>query len=143
MKETGDFLERGKSGVMALLEAVEEHSEHLIGVLSKKPGMVSCTLKDRLDGEKVYFVVVTAFTGTLGNVCYMYKMHDVGKPTEQVDEKIPVPTYQVVEALGDDHTKPSLSAVYDHWEAESKKFSNLVKQALTKQTDNTEKETQK
>ena len=35
---------------------VEEHSEHLIGVLSKKPGFVSCTLKDRLDGDKVYFV---------------------------------------------------------------------------------------
>lgn len=146
MNKTGkDGLDKAKekSGVMALLEAVEEHSEHLIGFLHKKPGLVSCTLKDRLDGEKVYFVVVTAFTGTLGNVCYMYKVYDLDKPTERIDEQIPVPTYQVIEALGDDHTKPSLSAVYDHWEAESKKFSNLVKQALTKQTDNTEKETQK
>lgn len=133
-----------KSGVMALLEAVEEHSEHLVGVLSKKPGLVSCTLKDRLDGDKVYFVVVSAFTGTLGNVCYMCKVHDVDKPTERVDEKIPVPTYQVIEALGDDNTKPSLSAVYAHWEAELKKVrNNLAKQTLTKQTDNTEKETQK
>ena len=124
MYETGkDVLDKAeeKSGVMALLEAVEEHNEHLIGVLRKKPGLVSCTLKDRLDGDKVYFVVVSAFTGTLGNVCYMHKMHDVDKPTEQVDEQIPVPTYQVVEALGDDNTKPSLSAVYAHWETMSKK----------------------
>lgn len=127
-----------KSGVMALLEAVEEHSEHLIGFLRKKPGLVSCTLKDRLDGEKVYFVVVSAFFGTLGNVCYMHKMHDLDKPTERMGEKIPVPTYQVVEALSDDHTKPSLSAVYDHWEAMSKEVRNL-----DKQTDNTEKETEK
>ena len=146
MDETGKD-EQGKpeekSGVMALLEAVEEHSEHLIGVLSKKPGFVSCTLKDLLDGDKVYFVVVSAFTGTLGNVCYMCKVHDVDKPTERVDEQIPVPTYQVIEALGDDNTKPSLSAVYNHWEARSKEVRNLAKQALTKQTDNTEKETQK
>ena len=124
MYETGkDVLDKAeeKSGVMALLEAVEEHSEHLVGILRKKPGLVSCTLKDRLDGDKVYFVVVSAFTGTLGNVCYMHKMHDVDKPTEQVDEQIPVPTYQVVEALGDDNTKPSLSAVYAHWETMSKK----------------------
>ena len=124
MDETGKD-EQGKpeekSGVMALLEAVEEHSEHLVGVLCKKPGLVSCTLKDRLDGDKVYFVFVSAFTGTRGNVCYMHKMHDVDKPTEQVGEEIPVPTYQVVEALGDDNTKPSLSAVYAHWEAMSKK----------------------
>ena len=124
MDETGKD-EQGKpeekSGVMALLEAVEGHSEHLVGVLRKKPGLVSCALKDRLDGDKVYFVVVSAFTGTLGNVCYMHKMHDVDKPTEQVGEEIPVPTYQVVEALGDDNTKPSLSAVYAHWEAMSKK----------------------
>jgi hypothetical protein len=73
----------------------------------------------------------------------MHKMHDVDKPTEQVGEQIPVPTYQVIEALGDDHTNPSLSAVYDHWEARSKEARNLTKQALTKQTDNTEKETQK
>ena len=146
MYETGKD-EQGKpeekSGVMALLEAVEEHSEHLVGVLSKKPGLVSCTLKDRLDGDKVYFVVVSAFTGTFGNVCYMCKVHDVDKPTERVDEQIPVPTYQVIEALGDDHTNPSLSAVYDHWEAELKKVRNLAKQTLTKQTDNTEKETEK
>lgn len=132
MNKTGISEYHEKSGVMALLEAVEEHSEHLIGVLRKKPGLVSCTLKDRLDGDNVYFVVVSAFFGTLGNVCYMHKMHDVDKPTEQVGEKIPVPTYQVIEALGDDHTNPSLSAVYDHWEAESNKFSNLAKQTLTK-----------
>ena len=132
-----------KSGVMALLEAVEEHNEHLIGVLSKKPGLVSCTLKDRLDGDKVYFVVVSAFTGTLGNVCYMHKIHDVDKPTEHIGREIPVPTYQVIEALGDDHTNPSLSAVYDHWEARLKEVVFLAKQPLTKQTDNTEKETQK
>ena len=121
MNKTGISEYHEKSGVMALLEAVEEHSEHLIGVLSKKPGLVSCTLKDRLDGDKVYFVVVSAFTGRFGNVCYMHKMHDVDKPTEHVDEQIPVPTYQVIEALGDDNTKPSLSAVYAHWEARSKK----------------------
>ena len=124
MDETGkDELDKTeeKSGYIALLEAVEEHNEHLIGVLRKKPGLVSCTLKDRLDGDKVYFVVVSAFTGTLGNVCYMCKVHDVDKPTERVDEQIPVPTYQVIEALGDDNTKPSLSAVYAHWEATSKK----------------------
>lgn len=124
MYETGkDGLDKAeeKSGVMALLEAVEENNEHLIGVLSKKPGLVSCTLKDRLDGDNVYFVVVSAFTGRFGNVCYMHKMHDVDKPTEQVGEQIPVPTYQVIEALGDDNTKPSLSAVYAYWEARLKK----------------------
>lgn len=124
MYETGkDGLDKAeeKSGVMALLEAVEEHNEHLVGVLRKKPGLVSCTLKDRLDGYRVYFVVVSAFTGTLGNVCYMHKMHDLDKPTERMGEQIPVPTYQVIEALGDDNTKPSLSAVYDRWEARSKK----------------------
>jgi len=126
MKERTMDETKEKSGVLALLEAVEEHNEHLLGVLYKKPGLVSCTLKDRLDGDKVYFVVVSAFTGTLGNVCYMHKVHDVDNPTEQVGEPIPVPTYQVIEALGFDYTKPSLSAVYDHWEA-----------------SNTEKETEK
>ena len=126
MKERTTDETKEKSGVLALLEAVEEHNEHLIGVLRKKPGLVSCTLKDRLDGDKVYFVVVSAFTGTFGNVCYMHKTHDADKPTEQAGEQIPVPTYQVIEALGDDNTKPSLSAVYAHWEA-----------------SNTEKETEK
>ena len=126
MKERTMDETKEKSGVLALLEAVEEHNEHLLGVLYKKPGLVSCTLKDRLDGDKVYFVVVSAFTGTLGNVCYMHKVHDVDNPTEQVGEQIPVPTYQVIEALDFDCTKPSLSAVYDHWEA-----------------SNTEKETEK
>ena len=41
---------------------LKKHNEHLLGVLYKKPGLVSCTLKDRLDGDKVYFVVVSAFT---------------------------------------------------------------------------------
>lgn len=144
MNETGTSEE--KSGVMLFLEAVEEHNEHLVGVLRKKPGLVSCTLKDRLDGDKVYFVVVSAFAGTLGNVCYMHKMHDIDKPTEQVGEKIPVPTYQIIEALGDNYTKPSLSAVYDSWEAKAKEVRRHIKQSVVtvdNQTENTEKETEK
>ena len=119
MNEVGASEYTKKSGVMALFKAVQEHSEHLLGVLYKKPGFVSCMLKDFLDGDSVYFVAVSDFVGTLGNVCYMHKVYNFGKKNEKMGEQIPVPTYQIVEALTEpldnDNAEHSLSKIHYFW----------------------------